>query len=134
VDKIINSDGSETQIQKTEGEQVVKPETAKQVTEMLKSVFTSGHDQKAKIPGIDIAVKTGTAQIPAAGGGYEQGIFNHSFMGFAPANDPRFVMLVKLDRPKTATYAESTAAPVWGQIGNFLVNYYYKIAPSNPTQ
>jgi cell division protein FtsI/penicillin-binding protein 2 len=130
VDQIVQPDGSKIQIEKTEGEQIVKPEVAKEVTDMLKSVFTSGHDLKAAIPGIDIAVKTGTAQIPKAGGGYEEGIFNHSFMGFAPADNPRFVMLVKLDRPKSAIYAESTAAPLWGQIGNFLINYYYKIAPN----
>ncbi|MFA7244474.1 MAG: penicillin-binding protein 2 [Patescibacteria group bacterium] len=133
VDKILNSDGTETQIQKTEGKQVVKTETAAQVTEMLKSVFATGHDQKAAIPGVEIAVKTGTAQVPKPEGGYEEGIFNHSFMGFAPANDPRFVMLVKLDKPKAATYAESTSAPVWGQIGNFLVNYYYKLVPNKPS-
>lgn len=134
VDKIIQSDGKEISVEKKTGKQVVKKENAQQVADMLVSVIKSGHGKKAAVPGYDLAGKTGTAQIPKASGGYEENIYNHSFMGFGPANDPRFVMLVKLDKPKAALYAESTAAPVWGDIASFLINYYYKLPPTSPTQ
>lgn len=135
VDKIIYSDGQEKTIEKQEGAQVIKAETAGKIGEMLYNVVEKGHSWRAKVPGFKVGAKTGTAQISKAGGGYEEnesglGIFIHSLAGFAPVNDPRFAMLVKLDRPKTNRYAENTAAPVFGEITSFLLNYYYRIAPS----
>ena len=98
---------------------------------MLVSVVESGFGKKAGVPGYKVAGKTGTAQIPKSGGGYEENIFNHSFAGFAPADDPCFAMLVKLDKPKSSVYAESTAAPLFGEIASFLLNNYYRIPASN---
>lgn len=134
VDRIIQPDGKEINVEKKTGKQVLKPETAKSVLDMLVSVIKSGHGKKAAVAGYDLAGKTGTAQIPKADGGYEENIYVHSFMGVGPSNDPRFAMLVKLDKPKSALYAESTAAPVWGEIASFLINYYYKIPPTGQAQ
>ncbi len=136
VDKIIMPDGSEKKVGKVEGVQVVKPETAQQVRQMLFSVVTNGHSKLAAVPGYKIGAKTGTAQIPKADGtGYEDsedklGIYNHSLAGFAPVDNPRYAMLVKLTKPKAAKYAESTAAPLFGEISSFLLNYYYREMPT----
>lgn len=131
VDELIDSDGNKKEISKKEGEQIIKPETAKQINEMLVNTIKGGHGKQAGVQGYEVAGKTGTAQIPKAGGGYEENLYNHTYAGFAPANDPRFAMIVKLDKPKSAKYAESTAAPVWGEIASFLLNYYYRIPATN---
>lgn len=137
VDKMIFADGTEKKIEKQEGQRVIKPETSKQVGEMLYNVVEHGHSWRAKVPGFKIGAKTGTAQIPKPEGGYEEnesglGIFIHSLAGFAPVDDPRYAMLVKLDKPKTAKYSENTAAPLFGTISNFLLNYHYRLAPTEP--
>jgi len=137
VDKMIYADGSEKKVEKQEGQRVIKEETAKTMAQMLYQVVEGGHSWRAKVPGFKIGAKTGTAQIPKAGGGYEEndsglGIFIHSLAGFAPVDDPQYAMLVKLDRPKTNRYAENTAAPLFGEISNFLLNYHYRITPTEP--
>jgi cell division protein FtsI/penicillin-binding protein 2 len=97
---------------------------------MMVSVVENGHGKKAKVAGYKVAGKTGTAQIPKKDGrGYEEGKSIGSFVGFAPAENPRFVMLVKIDEPQTVEWAESSAAPVFGEIAKFLLNYY-QIPPS----
>jgi cell division protein FtsI (penicillin-binding protein 3) len=134
VDKIVYSDGSEKKVEKTEGARVLKEETASKMAEMLYNVVEGGHSWRAKVPGFKIGAKTGTAQISKPEGGYEEsedglGIYIHSLAGFAPTEDPRYAMLVKLDRPKSAKYSENTAAPLFGEISNFLLNYYYRLEP-----
>ena len=106
---------------------------------MLYQVVEKGHSWRAKVPGFKIGAKTGTAQIPKAGGGYEEsedglGVFIHSLAGFAPVDNPRYAMLVKLDKPKTNKYSENTAAPLFGKISSFLLNYYYRLSPTEPVQ
>lgn len=135
VDKIVYSDGSEKKVEKTEGARVLKEETASKMAEMLYNVVEGGHSWRAKVPGFKIGAKTGTAQISKPEGGYEEsedglGIYIHSLAGFAPVDDPRYAMLVKLDRPKSAKYSENTAAPLFGEISSFLLNYYYRLTPT----
>lgn len=138
VDKIINQDGSETKAQKQEGQTVIKPQTAATMVSMLTNVVANGGSYsrlRTATIGFPMVAKTGTAQIPQSGGGYlsndsNLGIFEHSMAGFGPANDPRFVMLVKLDKPKTSLYAESTAEPLFGAISNYLLNNYYRLTPT----
>ncbi|OGD65800.1 hypothetical protein A2215_01120 [Candidatus Berkelbacteria bacterium RIFOXYA2_FULL_43_10] len=139
VDKIIAPGGSEKSVEKREGERVISEETSKKMREMLYQVVEKGHSWRAKVPGFKIGAKTGTAQIPKAGGGYEEsedglGVFIHSLAGFAPVDNPRYAMLVKLDKPKTNKYSENTAAPLFGKISSFLLNYYYRLSPTEPVQ
>jgi cell division protein FtsI/penicillin-binding protein 2 len=104
--------------------QVISPDTAKKVAAMMVSVVEEGHGKRAGVPGYYIAGKTGTAQI-AENGVYSATKFNGSFAGFGPIDDPRFVMVVKVSNPKSGViYAESTAAPIFGDIAAFLVQYY----------
>ncbi len=133
VDKIILADGTEKKIEKREGSRVVSETTSKTMAEMLKQVVEGGHSWRAKVEGFSVGAKTGTAQIAKTdGSGYEEnesglGIFVHSLAGFAPTENPKYAMLVKLDKPKTDKYAESTAAPLFGEISSFLLNFYYRL-------
>lgn len=135
VDKVIMSDGTEKKVEKQEGEQIISQQTSESIRQMLYAVVEAGHAKKAAVPGFKVGAKTGTAQIPKPEGGYEDndsklGIYNHSVAGIVPIDDPQFVMLVKLTKPKTARYAESTAAPLFGDIANFLLNYHYRLQPT----
>ena len=136
VDKMIYNDGTEKQITKQEGEQVIKPETAAAIEQMLYNVVLYGTSKKAAVDGFKVGVKTGTAQIPdPATGGYldndsKLGIYNHSAAGIAPVDNPQFAMLVKLEKPTSSKYAESTAVPLWHDIADFLLNHYYRLTPT----
>lgn len=110
--------------------QVMSEETAKKTAEMMVSVVVNGHGKKAAVNGYRVAGKTGTAQVPKQGGGYEDGVSIGSFAGFAPVDDPRFVMLVKFNKPKNVEWAESSAAPVFGEIADWLLNSYMKVPKS----
>jgi cell division protein FtsI/penicillin-binding protein 2 len=80
------------------------------------------------VPGYRIAGKTGTSQIAGPGGKYETGTGSviTSFAGYAPAGNPRFVILVKFDRPKARgkELGVQSAAPVFHDIAAFLFKYY----------
>jgi cell division protein FtsI/penicillin-binding protein 2 len=107
--------------------QVIKPQTASQVGAMMVSVVDNGFGKKAGVPGYYIAGKTGTAQV-AENGAYG-GKTVQSFVGFGPVEKPRFTMITKLTNPSGAGWAESSAAPLFGEIASFLMKYY-QIAPS----
>ena len=95
---------------------------------MLVSVVDKGFD-KARIKGYDIAGKTGTAQVfDPITKRYSVDRTIQSFIGFAPLENPRFVMLTKLTAPKIE-WAESSVAPLFKTIGEFLLNYL-KVPPS----
>ena len=65
----------------------------------------------------DLAAKTGTAQISIKGGtGYDENLSNDTVIGFAPSDDPKMIMLVKLEEPKTAAFSSLTTVPVWRDI------------------
>lgn len=103
--------------------QAISEHTALELSSMLTAVVENGHGKRAGVPGYFVAGKTGTAQIPHPGGGYYKDETIGSFVGFAPANNPRFVMMTKLVRPQGVKWAESTAAPLFGEIAKFLLNY-----------
>jgi len=125
VSKIIKADAKEVTIDPMEVSQVISVEASSKLTQMMISVVENGHGKKAKVQGYKIAGKTGTAQIPdKENGGYYTDKHIGSFGGLFPADDPRFAMIVKLDNPKNVDWAESSAAPTFGDIANWLLNYY----------
>jgi cell division protein FtsI/penicillin-binding protein 2 len=125
VEKIVESDGEEKITQPKEERRVISRETSLDLARMLVSVVKNGHGKKAGVPGYLVAGKTGTAQVPKKDGpGYEEGVHVGSFAGFAPAYDPKFVMLVKLDNPKNVEWAESSAAPTFGEMAKFMLDYF----------
>jgi cell division protein FtsI/penicillin-binding protein 2 len=74
---------------------------------------------QAQVTGYRIAGKTGTAQIPIAGG-YDDPWTIASFVGYGPASDPRLIVLVRLDRPQTSPWGSDTAAPVFQRVAKRL--------------
>lgn len=101
--------------------QAITPETAKIVREMMVESAAHGEAQWTASRNHWISGKTGTSQIPLQeGGGYEQDVTMASFVGFAPPQDPKFVMIVKLNAPSSSIWAAETAAPLWYKIANDL--------------
>lgn len=123
VDKIQHQNGSKEFLKTEVVRQVISEKTADKIVSMLVSVVENGFD-KAKIPGYFVAGKTGTAQIPnIAGKGYSDETI-HSFVGFAPAYDARFVVLIKLDKPKGVQFASVSLTSVFRDIMAYLLHYY----------
>lgn len=108
---------------------VISPETSAKMRSMLESVVKDGPYGRTRVPGYRIGGKTGTAQIAAESGGYSETDFTHTLIGFFPADQPRFLLLVKLDKPKTDQFAESTAGPIFNDIAKYMFNYY-KLPPA----
>lgn len=106
----------------------ISPETAKTVTQMMVDAVSKGEAQVFAPKGYKIAGKTGTAQIPVAGH-YDANKTIASFVGFAPADDPKFVMLVRYEEPSSSIYGAETAAPTFFDIAKELFTYY-NIGPS----
>lgn len=106
----------------------IKEETAQQVTEMMVKAVEEGEARVFKPKGYKIAGKTGTAQIAVAGR-YDKDRTIASFIGFAPADDPKFVMLVRYTEPTSSTYGSETAAPTFFEIAREIFNLY-GIAPT----
>jgi cell division protein FtsI (penicillin-binding protein 3) len=95
--------------------QVIRPETARVLTEMLVGVVSNGTGKRAAIPGLRIAGKTGTAQAYTQGA-YDRKNYRASFVGFYPADKPRVAMMVILENPTNDIYGGSTAAPVFHRV------------------
>ncbi len=105
--------------------QVISPETATTLGAMMVQVIEHGHGKRAGVPGYYIAGKTGTAQVPYLDRpGYDPNRTIGSFVGFAPVEAPKFVMVVRVDEPQGLVFAESSAAPVFGEMAKFLLEYY----------
>ena len=109
-------------------DQVISQQTASEVTTMMINVVERGYGSEAKILGYYIAGKTGTAEVPLKNGkGYELDKTIQSFIGFAPALNPKFLILIKLDDPKVPKSSLS-AAPVFRKLAQYIINYW-KIPP-----
>lgn len=106
---------------------IVSQEAINQLTAMMVNVVEKGYGKRAKVPGYYIAGKTGTAQIPFGALGIDRSGYSdktwQTFVGFAPAFNPQFVILVKLDNPKART-AEYSAAPIFGQLVKYIINLW----------
>jgi cell division protein FtsI/penicillin-binding protein 2 len=133
VDELRYPDGTVEHMEPEAVRQVIQPSTATTIGAMLVSVVEYGHGKRAGVPGYYIGGKTGTAQI-ARNGVYSTTEFNGSFAGYGPVQDPKFAMIAKIENPKEGViYAESTAAPVFGEIAKFILEYY-GIAPERPIE
>jgi len=105
---------------------VISKESADTMVEMLTEAVSGGEAKFFVSNKYFVAGKTGTAQIPV-GGSYDPNKTNATFVGFLPKSK-KFVMLVKLEEPRTSIYASETAVPVWMDIAENLAAYY-KIPP-----
>lgn len=130
IDRVIHSDGSEEKIERKVIRQVIGTETSVKISQMLRSVVTKGHGKRADVPGYTVCGKTGTAQVSKKDGpGYDDSLTIGTFVGYAPQEQARFAVLVKLDNPKGVQWAESSVAPTFGKIMKFLLEYA-KVKPT----
>ena len=114
IKKIVAPDGSVIQEgQKQVVRNVITPEVAAQMRAMMEKVVSEGGGKTAAIKGYRIAGKTGTAEKLAEGGGYAAGKYIASFVGFVPADKPKYAMLVMLDTPQGAFYGSQVSAPIF---------------------
>ncbi|MBD3300384.1 MAG: hypothetical protein GF347_03455 [Candidatus Moranbacteria bacterium] len=124
VERLVFSDGTE-QIQDPKlVRQIIKPEISKNMQAMLISVVKNGWGKNSQVPGYLIGGKTGTAQIADPNGdGYSDQTI-HSFIGFAPADEPEFVTLVRLNKVSNTEFAADSAAVVNGKLTKYLLDHY----------
>ena len=101
---------------------VISPMAARQITDMMVSAVRKA--TIAQIPKFSIAGKTGTAQIPDFKRGGYSDQYIHTYIGFAPAFDPKFTVLLRIDKPYGAPLAGLTVVPAFRELAEFLINYY----------
>lgn len=134
IDRIIHSDGRIEVVEPKEQRRVIQESTSQQIGEMLYGVVERGHGKKAKVPGYRVGGKTGTAQVASRDKrGYDSGITIGTFAGYAPIDNPEFVVVVKIDNPKKVIWAETVAAPTFGKMMSFLLSHD-KIPPTEKDQ
>ena len=123
VKKIVAEDGEVIEMKPAVEGQLYKPATAWTITNMMVAAVNQGVLKRLVPEGYRIAGKTGTAQVPVEGH-YDADKTIASFVGFAPADDPKFVMLVTLREPETSPWGSTTAAPIFFSIAEELLTYY----------
>jgi cell division protein FtsI/penicillin-binding protein 2 len=130
VKEIDYANGTIKKIDVIKSEQVLKKETTDEVTKMLVKVVDESLLKGAiKMERYSIAAKTGTAQIPnPQAGGYYTDRYLHSFFGYLPAYNPRYLVFLYQVYPKGAEYASATLTEPFDQMAKFLITYY-NIAP-----
>lgn len=128
VSGTVDDSGRVTEIPPGQGTRVISEETSKKVVSMLESVVTDGTGKSAAIPGYRALGKTGTAQAPAADGkGYDG--YTASFVGAAPAENPKIAVSVVLQRPRKGYYGGTAAAPVFSDVAGYTLRHL-GVAPS----
>ena len=107
------------------GKNLIKEESSKLVRYALESVVANGSGHNAYIEGYRIGGKTGTAQKVGQDGKYMVGNYILSFIGFMPADDPKYVVYIALDGAKGVTqYGGTASAPIAKNIFNGIINLY----------
>lgn len=134
VSKIVSRNGDIREVEENnDSKQVISAETAAKLIGMMIKVVENGSGRQAQVPGYTIAGKTGTAQVPDLQKGGYKDEYIHTFAAFAPAYDPKFIALIKLDNPRGVRFAESTVVPVFKDLAKFIFSYY-QIPPDKPVE
>ena len=125
VDRVIHPDGTVEFTEPTVVDQVITPQTSDTISAMLVSSAEHGFAKAGRPEGYVVAAKTGTSQIAGPGGKYETGTGSTvaSFMGY-DAKGKKFIILVKIDRPKGSIHGATAAAPLFKEMAAYLYKYY----------
>ena len=113
--------------------QIISSDTSVKLINMMIKVVENGSGRRAGVPNYTVAGKTGTAQVPDLKKGGYKDEYIHTFVGFAPAYDPKFIALIKLDNPKGVRFAESTVVPAFSDLAKFIFSYL-EIPPDKPIE
>ena len=120
--QLVERVGDET-VHEPRGRRVISADVAGEVRTMLEGVLAAGGTaSEVSVPGYTLAGKTGTAEV-AENGSYSETKYVASFIGFAPAQDPRLLVAVIVDQPQGEIYGGSVAAPAFGRIAGFALPY-----------
>jgi len=132
VRAVFDADGRETRrFAPRAVRRVISADTARTLTRLLVRVVDAGTGHNAAIPGYEVAGKTGTAQkLDPATRRYSHAPGVLSFVGWAPADEPRVAMLVMLDEPKNEKWGSEAAAPIFAAIGREVLRYL-EVPPSD---
>jgi cell division protein FtsI/penicillin-binding protein 2 len=119
-------DGTEKPIRYPRGAQVLKPETSEEISRMLTTVVDEAlRNGTAKLPNHTIAAKTGTAQMAdPTTGKYSENDYLHSFFGYFPAYEPRFLIFMYTVKPQGVRFASETLTEPFMEMAKFLISYY----------
>lgn len=133
VESCTAADGTVTDVPSTQGTQVISTDTAHEVSLMLENVATQGElASKIAIPGYRIAIKTGTGEkVDENTGAYKPDAYFTTMIGFAPADDPQYVVAVNLDEPRTVKSSAATAPAFQKALTQVLKTY--RVIPSGTT-
>ena len=132
VESCTSDDGTVTAPELPDPVQVIKPETAAQVGQMLENVFVQGTlAEDIAIPGYRMAGKTGTAQVSNGAGGYKDGVYFTSLVGYAPADDPKYVVITVFDEPQTVRMSSANRTSFKKAMTQVLT--HYRVMPSDST-
>ncbi|MFT5130032.1 MAG: cell division protein FtsI (penicillin-binding protein 3) [Rhodothermales bacterium] len=129
VDQIQSATGGVTKFEPELRNRAVRPYATTAVIQAMKSVTLDGTGKNARVEGYEVAGKTGTAEMLVNGSYKGHGQYYASFVGFVPADDPAFVLLVGADYPKKAHYGGTVAAPTWSRIAARTLRYL-NVAPT----
>ncbi len=125
VSKVRLESGLEKELSWGMAERVFSAKAAEDTTRMLVEVVDSKlAGGTVKIPEMSVAAKTGTAQVAGPGGKYAEGKYFHSFFGYFPAYEPRFIILLYTREPGGVQYASETLTHPFMELTHFLINYY----------
>jgi len=131
VAKIVSRNGETYGTKNDPQPQIISSETSAKLINMLVNAVENGSGRRAQVKGYTVAGKTGTAQVPDLKNGGYLDEYIHTFVGFAPAYDPKFIALIKLDNPKGVRFAESTVVSVFHDLAQFIFSYL-AIPPDKP--
>ncbi|MEK7659996.1 MAG: penicillin-binding protein 2, partial [Patescibacteria group bacterium] len=134
VEEVRHADGTVTKHADNSGERVASEVAAAQISKMLVTVVDDALLQgKGKITGYSVGAKTGTAQLPNPNGAGYIDAYLHSFFGYAPATNPKFIVLLYMERPVGAAFSSISLTPPFKDIMTYALQYY-QIPPDRQTQ
>lgn len=130
IESCTQQDGTVVAAEKPKHDQIVTEQTAAELTRMLENVAVQGGNaERIQVPGYRVTSKTGTAQVPDGKGGYKAGVYFTSMVGFAPVDDPQYVVVVTLDEPTKVVSSAATATAF--QKAMTQVMKTYRVMPSS---